>query len=69
MLKINPLEVKLDCLNMGGREEHLVYMHRNGYEFLVVYDLNCIFFCFFFVCFFVFLGPHPRHVEVPRLGV
>ena len=22
----------------------------------------------FFVCF-VFLGPHPRHMEVPRLGV
>ena len=20
-------------------------------------------------CFFVFLGPHPRHTEVPRLGV
>ena len=26
-----------------------------------------LFFSFFF--FFVFLGPHPRHVEVPRLGV
>ena len=24
---------------------------------------------FFFFCLFVFLGPHPRHVEVPRLGV
>ena len=23
---------------------------------------------FLFVCFFVFLGPHLRHVEVPRLG-
>ena len=22
-----------------------------------------------FVCLFVFLGPHPRHMEVPRLGV
>ena len=25
-----------------------------------------LFFCFFF---FVFLGPHPWHVKVPRLGV
>ena len=23
---------------------------------------------FFFVCLFVFLGPHPQHMEVPRLG-
>ena len=22
-----------------------------------------------FFCFFVFLGPHPWHMEVPRLGV
>ena len=21
------------------------------------------------VCFFCFLGPHPQHMEVPRLGV
>ena len=28
-------------------------------------------FCFLFFAFFVFclLGPHPRHMEVPRLGV
>ena len=25
-------------------------------------------FCFLF-CLFVLLGPHPRHMEVPRLGV
>ena len=24
---------------------------------------------FFFFCFFSFLGPHPQHTEVPRLGV
>ena len=23
----------------------------------------------FFLCLFAFLGPHPRHMEVPRLGV
>ena len=27
------------------------------------------FVCFLFFCLFVFLGPHPRHMEVPRLGV
>ena len=26
-------------------------------------------FFFFFFLSFVFLGPHPRHVDVPRLGV
>ena len=27
-------------------------------------------FCFFFFAFcFLFLGPYPRHMEVPRLGV
>ena len=24
---------------------------------------------FFFFFFLVFLGPHPQHMEVPRLGV
>ena len=27
------------------------------------------FFCFLFVFFLSFLGPHPWHMEVPRLGV
>ena len=27
------------------------------------------FFFFFFLSFFFFLGPHPWHIEVPRLGV
>ena len=26
-------------------------------------------FFFFFFCLFVFLGPHPWHMEGPRLGV
>ena len=29
--------------------------------------LDNVFFLFF--CFFVFLGLHPQHMEVPRLGV
>ena len=28
-----------------------------------------LFFLFFFFFFFCFLGPHPQHTEVPRLGV
>ena len=31
-----------------------------------------VFFCFVlfhFVLFLVFLGPHPRHIVVPRLGI
>ena len=27
------------------------------------------FVCVWFVSAFVFLGPHPQHMEVPRLGV
>ena len=29
-------------------------------------NLRILFFCFFFFCF---LGPNPRHMEVPRLGL
>ena len=31
----------------------------------------CVLFCFVLFCFwsFVFLGPHPQHMEVSRLGV
>ena len=33
--------------------------------------VSCIGFCFFFkfFCLFDFLGPHPQHKEVPRLGI
>ena len=31
--------------------------------------LSFFFFFFFFFLTFVFLGPHPRHMAVPRLGV
>ena len=31
-------------------------------------DESFLFICLFFF-FFVFLGPHPKHMEVPRLGV
>ena len=32
-------------------------------------DALSSFFLFIFCLFFSFLGPHPRHQEVPRLGV
>ena len=34
---------------------------REGKDFLLGW--------FFFSFFLVFLGPHPQHMEVPRLGV
>ena len=39
---------------------------------LVVFVLRTAFlwgFIYFYFLFFVFLGPHSHHVEVPRLGV
>ena len=38
---------------------------------MCVYTNKCIFyfFIFYFFCLFVFSGPHPRLMEVPRLGV
>ena len=37
-------------------------------------EINCpkgreFFFFYFFLVFLSFLGPHPQHKEVPRLGV
>ena len=29
----------------------------------------CVYVYFYFILFFCFLGPHQRHMEVPRLGV
>ena len=33
------------------------------------YNLSQLFLFFFFFLSFVFWGPHPQHMEVPRLGV
>ena len=33
------------------------------------HTLSFFFFFFFFLVFLLFLGPLPRHMEVPRLGV
>ena len=36
---------------------------------MVFIDNDKILSLFFFFGLFVFLGPHPQHMEVPRLGV
>ena len=41
------------------------YIHRSG---IAGSCDSSIFSCFLLVCFW-FLGPHPRHMEVPRLGL
>lgn len=43
MLNTDPPEVKHDHLDSKERDEHLAYMERNGFEFLVIiYNLKCI---------------------------
>ena len=40
-----------------------------GFEFRILHQIsNTAFFVFVFLSF-VFSGLHPRHMEVPRLGV
>ena len=42
----------------------------NHLSTIIVCGCGFLFVLGFFVClFFVFLGPHPQHMEVPRLGV
>jgi len=53
-----------------------LYSERSSVSYPWLVPLSFFFFCsflfcfvFVFVFFFAFLEPHPRHVEVPRLGV
>ena len=39
------------------------------YQNLLDHDLLISLVFFYFILFFVFLGPHLQHMEVPRLGV
>ena len=48
---------------MTGSALPRAYLHITSRTFLFFLS-----FLFFFL-FFCFLGPHPRHMEVPRLGV
>ena len=40
-----------------------------AFDFIVEGEFFGWFFCLFVCLFFVFLGPHLKHMEVPRLGV
>ena len=53
----SPLEGSKICLTVERKKSNMI----DG-----MFSLS---FCFCFVLFFVFLGPHPWHTEVPRLGV
>ena len=56
---------------------HFFYSHikwkHNHSEFFRVNSINIQYFLFIYFLFiffaFCFLGPHPQHMEVPRLGV
>ena len=53
----------------GGR----VRLGKEGVPLLsgqgAIMRVEKIIFILFYFIFFLLLGPHPRHVEVPRLGV
>ena len=61
----------------GEGQRHASFKHNEIVQVLVaeyymmeVLQLNDFFFLFYFIfCLFVLLGPHPWHMEVPRLGV
>ena len=60
----NPWNFLIDeiifCYNIGSLVLSSWKLCRwNGYQCLCVW---------FFFLFFCFLGPHPRHMEIPRLG-
>ena len=45
------------------------YINITSYGNLNVKTISYRFFCFFGFFFFCFLGPHLKHLEVPRVGV
>ena len=60
------------CLRLSASQSASAWTHQlwSDSERFVAERITCLF-CFLF-CFFVFLpflGPLPRHMEVPRLGV
>ena len=49
---------------------HMAKSFHHLFSFSSFFSLFfCFCFCFFAFFFFCFLGPHLRHMEVPRLGV
>ena len=53
----------LSYLSKDLLEKYVLYIHLLG-ELIYSYS-----FFLFFLVFLLFLGPLPRHMEVPRLGV
>ena len=64
---MTPLAVSAPLEHGGGKESPHAG-HRAGWhvEICSLAEVLCV--CVF-VLLFCFLGPHPRHLEVPRLGV
>ena len=54
MVKLT-LDIFMECMDNEEVEKKIIQLH-----FMLSY------FIFFLICF---LGPHPWHMEVPRLGV
>ena len=52
---------------MGGRQQGGCCVPLAGHQAHIF--TSFYFFSFFFFVFLPFLGPLPRHMEVPRLGV
>ena len=63
------------CTQMSDTKDLHINIHPHSVQDAIHFDalmgFCCIsfFFFVFFVCLFVFLGPHPWHMKVPRLGV
>ena len=50
------------------------YLHTLHESFIkirnkILHECKMLHFCLFLFFFFLFLGPHPWHMEVPELGV
>ena len=58
VMSSGPRLVRVWVLFLGIKEKPFGFMQGNG----------SIQYLFYFILFF-FLGPHQRHMEVPRLGV
>ena len=51
------------CLFQHTAPQHVLLGGTYSIFHVFIYMVLCLFVCF------CFLGPHPRHMEVPRLGV
>ena len=63
--------LKISYYNVNINLYLVIDLNHWNYQFIYKSILRhfCIFQIFFFFFFFVFLGQHPQHLEVSRLGV